>query len=164
MSPLFHHRFSTTFKWPKITQSVTVADCQWQKLAACLKSLTVVCSRRWFNAQWITGFILHLIICANSFKNSTTLQSFSIVYMTCVIFHDVPGLKIVLLNFMTFHWPGYTLFSSTDKNATGNSLCCCFTGSQASTKCFAHTKRSSGSLVGSNPASKQQSVNSNEAW
>ena len=48
---------------------------------------------RWFNAQWITGFTLRLIICANSDKNTMSVQSLPMTFCDLCYFPWLPGLE-----------------------------------------------------------------------
>jgi len=123
MSPLFQLWFSMTFPDQEVckstiigTELVTTVECQRQcamsatvcnvpdnrKSAACWKSLPVVSGCGQFNTQRVIGFTLRWTICANCYKNSMILQSFSWLSMTYVIFHDFWGLKNGLTKFQDF--------------------------------------------------------------
>ena len=113
--PLFLNTDFSWLPWSKIMQIHNlsalnrrqlwiVCNCRQQKIGCWLK-VVATCQR--FNAQWITGFTLWLLIFANSYNNSITLQSFSMMFPWLMLFSMIFQVwKMIITKFNDFPWLG----------------------------------------------------------
>ena len=103
--PLFLNTDFSWLPWSKIMQIHNLSALNRQQKIACLLKVVATCQR--FNAQWITGFTLWLLIFANSYNNSITLQSFSMMFPWLMLFSMIFQVwKMIITKFNDFPWLG----------------------------------------------------------